>query len=136
MAGLSNYQRGRLGNHMLGGVQDTPDVTVYAALCKTVPSATLTGTTIDEADYTGYARVAITNNATNFPAMVAGAQSNGSTIIFPPVTGSTHSAKAMVFCDAATVGNVICWGILVETISLFVGETPNFAPGAITIQIL
>ena len=35
----------------------------------------------------GYARVAITNNVTNFPAAAAGVQTNGTEIAWPQATG-------------------------------------------------
>lgn len=41
-----------------------------------------------EVSGSAYARVAVTNNATNFPAAASGAKANGAAIEFPEATGS------------------------------------------------
>jgi len=134
MSGLSDYQRDRLLDHMLGAIADVADVTLYAALCKTVPTADLTGTTIDEADYTGYARVAITSNQTNWPAAVNGVMANGVEIAFPTCTGGDHTVLAVAFCTAATLGNMIFWATI-PTTPIYSGDVPNFAVGDLDITL-
>lgn len=53
----------------------------------------------------GYARIAITNNATNFPAASGGSKTNGATITSAVSTGAWGTIIAVEFYDAATGGN-------------------------------
>lgn len=64
---------------------DGSPVTWYIALFTTLPATDGTGGV--EAAYTAYARAAVTNDATNWPAAAAGLKSNG-TLISYGVAGS------------------------------------------------
>lgn len=68
MGARSNYSAKKILDHELGGPDYTRPATVYIALLTVRPNMIDTGSTITEANYTGYARKAVTNNATNFPA--------------------------------------------------------------------
>lgn len=64
----------------------------------------------------GYARVTITNNATNFPAASAGAKSNGADFSFPEATGSWGTVDELRLHNGAGE-DVICS----DTISKVIG---------------
>ncbi len=68
MGAKSNYLAKKALDHILGGGDFTRPTTVYIALCTARPTMADTGSTITEANYTGYSRLAVTNNSTNFPA--------------------------------------------------------------------
>jgi len=68
MGAKSNYLAKKVLDHILGGSDYTRPSTVYLALCTARPKMDDTGSTITEANYTGYSRLAVTNNSTNFPA--------------------------------------------------------------------
>lgn len=114
----------------------TVPATVYVALATAAPTDATTGTTLVEptsAEYTGYARVAITNNATNFPAASAGSKTHASAITFPASTAGTGATVThFALLDALTLGNVICWGALGASKLINSGITPQFSAGALT----
>jgi hypothetical protein len=135
MAGFSDYLENALLNHILGGSDYTRPATVYIALLTAAPTDASTGTTITEANYTGYARKAVTNNATNFPAATGGTKSNGTAITFVQCTGGTSTITHFAIVDAASAGNVIGWGALSSSLSISNGITPEFAIGALSVAL-
>jgi hypothetical protein len=100
----SNYERNRVLNARFGGGTYTKPATVYVALFLAAPNVAGGGTEVAGGSY---ARVAVTNDATNFPDAVAGVKSNAAAIAFPSATSAwgviTHGA---VF-DALTGGNLL-----------------------------
>jgi hypothetical protein len=118
----SNDLENKALDHILGGPDYTRLATVYISLHTADPGEAGTPQT-NEATGTGYARVAVTNNATNWPAAAGGAKSNGTAINFPtpgsggwsggsPHThfgiGSTASgAGVLLFSGALAVSKVI-----------------------------
>ncbi len=54
----------------------------------------------------GYARIAVANDAVNWPAASGGAKSNGQEIKSDPSTGAQGTTVAIAFMDAATLGNM------------------------------
>lgn len=70
MAGsFSNFLEGSLLDHVFGSVDYTPPVTFYVALFTVTPSDSGGGTEVSGGSY---ARVAMTNNPTNFPNASSG----------------------------------------------------------------
>src|SRR3972149_591973 len=75
MAGSkSDFLENELLDHVLGNAAYAAPATVYFGLYSVGPSDVGGGT---ELTGSGYARIAVTNNATNFPAASGGAKSNG-----------------------------------------------------------
>jgi len=87
--------------------------TLYFALFTASPSdSTDTGTEVSGGSY---ARAAVTNNSTNFPAAARGGsspatKSNGIDIFFPTSTAGWGNIVAFGVYDAATSGNLLYWG--------------------------
>ncbi|MDP9488130.1 MAG: hypothetical protein M3Q49_20465, partial [Actinomycetota bacterium] len=81
---FSDFMENTILNEVFGGVNYVPVGTVYVALYTTAPDDAGAGGT--EVSGGAYARVAVTNNATNWPAAVGGAKSNGVAITFPQAT--------------------------------------------------
>lgn len=106
--------------------------TLYVGLSTTTP--TNTGTSVTEPSTGAYARVAVTNNATNFPAATARAKSNGTDIVFPTATGSWGTITHFVIYDALTSGNFVAWGALTVPVSVITGATVTFATGSLVIN--
>lgn len=78
-----------------------------------------------EANYTGYARVALSGTQ---GAASAGSGTNSSAINFAACTGGTNTIGAFMTYDAATVGNALEFGTCLLAVSS--GITPQFAIGA------
>ena len=124
---------------LVGGVTFTAPATVHIALYTTaVPSDASTGTTPagGAVEVTGgsYARVAVTNNATNFPAASAGSKANGTVITFPVPTAAWGVVVGFAIVDAATGGNILYKGAISPNKTINNGDpAPSFASGALTI---
>lgn len=99
-----------LVNFELGGAALTPPATWYFGLSKA--QANKVGVikngygNVCEVTGGSYARVPVTNNATNFPASSAGSKANGTAIVFPVPTADWGTIYSVVILDAASGGNV------------------------------
>ena len=92
-------------------------VTGYLALCTVVPTDPSTGTSITEANYTGYARLKVEGGS--WASAVSGSpssQANGSVLTFPACTAGTSTIIAWAYCTAATLGKVIVYGTATSTV--------------------
>jgi hypothetical protein len=102
--------------------------TLYFAAYTTTPSAAGGGTEVTGGSY---ARVAKTNNATNFPAASGAQKSNGTTITFPQATADWGLIKGIAILDAASGGNLRAFADLVTNRQVYSGDQPSFAAGAL-----
>lgn len=98
--------------------------------------------TAQEPSSGGYARVAVTNNTTNFPASTASAdyyqKLNGTAITFPQATGNWGTVAGFLLGDNATPGsgNLFAFGALNAAQAISTGNTPSFAANSLTITLL
>jgi hypothetical protein len=129
MAGKSDYLENKVLDLLLGGVSYTVPTTVYIALYTAAPTDAGGGTEVSGG---GYARVAVTNNATNFPAASGGSKSNGTTITFPTATADWGTVVAVGIFDASTSGNLLFWANLTTSKTVQNGDTAQFASGSLT----
>ena len=131
MAGSkSDFLENELLDHVLGNAAYTAPASVYIALFTAAPSDTGGGT---EATGGSYARVTVTNNATNWPAASGGAKSNGTEIAFAEATASWGTVVAFGIFDAVTAGNLLYWADLTTTKVIDSGDTAKFAVGDLDI---
>jgi hypothetical protein len=131
MAGSkSDFLENELLDHMLGNAAYSAPATVYAALYTVAPTDAGGGTEVSGGSY---ARVAITNNATNWPAASGGAKANGTTITFPTATANWGTVVALGIFDASSGGNLLFWSTLQVNKSIFTGDTASFAAGDISV---
>ena len=122
----SDYLENELLDHVLGGGDYSRPATVYVALYTTAPTDAGGGVEVSGGSY---ARVAVTNNATNWPAASGGAKSNGTAITFPTATADWGTVVAFAILDAATAGNFLYWGDLTQSKTVNNGDTATFAVG-------
>ena len=131
MAGSkSNYLEDKVNDHVLGGGDFTRPGTVYLALYTAAPSDSGGGTEVTGGSY---ARVAITNNATNFPASSGGAKSNGTVITFAQATANWGTVVAWGLLDASSGGNLLYWADLTQSKAINSGDTARFPVGDLDI---
>jgi hypothetical protein len=107
---FTNYLENKLLDHVFGGGNYTRPATLYIGLSTSDPGET--GSTAGEPSGNGYARVAVVNNATNFPAASGGAKTNGTPIEFPEATGAWGTVTHFFIADNSTGGNVLGYGAL------------------------
>ena len=131
MAGSkSDFLELELLDHVLGAAAYTAPVTVYIALFTAAPSDAGGGTEVTGGSYE---RLAVTNNATNWPAASAGAKSNGTEFTFVTATANWGTVVAFGIFDAATLGNLLYWADLTTSKAVNSGDTAKFAVGDIDI---
>jgi len=114
MASFSDYLEAAVLDHIFGDGTLTITAPTYLALCTSVPDDTKTGSTIVEANYTGYARKSIA--AADMSAAAAGSKTNSAPITFAACTAGSSTIIGWALCDAATLGNVLCWGTCTSTV--------------------
>lgn len=134
MAGsFSDFLELEILDHVFGNAAYSAPATLHVALYTAAPSDTGGGT---EVSGNAYARVAVTNNATNFPAASAGSKANGTAITFPQATPSGWGVVvAFGILDAASGGNLLSWGDLTASKTVDPLDTVSFAIGALTITL-
>jgi hypothetical protein len=127
MAGSkSNALENSVLNHVLGGPDYARPATVFLALYTTAPSDSGGGVEVSAADY---ARLSITNNATNFPAASGGAKSNGVDLVFAEATNAWGLVIAWALFDAVSSGNMLYWGDFTQTQTIGVGAAAKVKAG-------
>lgn len=124
MAGsFSDFLENELLDHVFSAAAYTAPATIYAALYTVAPTDAGGGTEVTGG---AYARVAITNNATNFPAAAAGAKSNGTEINFGTATANWGTVVAVALLDAASAGNFLAWADLAVSKTINNGDSAKF----------
>lgn len=107
--GLSNYLADKIGDHMHGGPDYTRPATTYFALFTVSPSPSGGGTEVSGGSY---ARVAFTNNSSNWPASSGQTKSNANIIDFGTATANWGTIVAAAEFDASSGGNMLLFGPL------------------------
>lgn len=137
MGSLSDVMEKRVLDLILGQTSPAAMGTVYIALYTANPTdANASGTEVTGGSY---ARVAVTNNTTNFPAATGTAptsKSNATAIVFPAPTANWGVITGFAVYDAATVGNEVLWGALTASKTVNNGDAaPQFAIGALVVTL-
>jgi hypothetical protein len=103
--GASTYQANAILDSFLGSGSPA---TVYVGLIITLPSTG--GAGLVEPSTGGYARIAVTNNATNFPAASLGIKRNATAISWPAFSADMPEFLGAALWDASSGGNLLIWG--------------------------
>ncbi|MGB4823406.1 MAG: hypothetical protein WBP82_00690 [Leuconostoc mesenteroides] len=129
---ITTYLKTRLIEHLLGKTTFTAPATLYAALYSVRPAVSGSGGT--EFSAGSYARVAITNNTTNFPQTGTGIIINGTSVTFPTATADQGTAVCVVILDASTGGNMLLISNVIS-IAVLDGVALFFDPGDLTFTL-
>lgn len=129
MSTFSDYLENAILDYVFRNTGAPTSTTVYLSL-HTTPGPTDAGSANEITGVGNYARQPIT-----FGAAAAGAISNTAAVSFGPVTGANFGdIVAIGIWDAVTGGNMVAWdGITTATVNI--GDTLNFAIGAINITL-
>lgn len=130
MTEASNYLEDAFVDHITGKTAYTQP-TAYVALCTAAPNDASTGSTITEANYTGYAREATAGSDWN--ASSGGTADNANAITFGSCTAGSNTITHYAIVDASSAGNVLVYGALDASLAVSAGITPSFAAGALSI---
>lgn len=131
--GWSAALKNAVFDHVFGATTHTPDATVYLGLCAAAPTAD-PFTEVETIATDGYARVAITNNTTNFPSAADGAKSNGAAFTFPAATGDWGASPATHWVlskssTSLTAANMLMYGSIASPVVIVNTDTAAFAIG-------
>lgn len=103
---------------------------LYVALFTADPGET--GSVVAEANYTGYARVAVARTSGGWT--IAGNNvSNAAAITFGECTAGTNTITHFAIMTAATGGDMLYSGALTASLAVSTGITPEFAIGALDV---
>lgn len=119
---------------MFGATALTPPATYYVGLSQTAPNEAGTGTT--EPSTGAYARIAVTNNKSNFGVASNGALTNSAAITFAESTASWGTITHVCFFDQLTGGSLYFWEQLPTSKSVAANTTVYFSVGSLTISNL
>lgn len=114
MASFSDYAENKILDHALSDGAWTEPANCYLALCTVVPTDASTGSSITEANYTGYARKEIL--ATDLSAASSGSKTNSGAITFDACTSGSSTVIGFALVDASTSGNIIMWGTVTSKV--------------------
>lgn len=131
MSALSNYLENLLANNVLGQASMPAIPNLHFALFTAGPTDTGGGT---EVSGTGYARVNVTNNTTNFPTTTTGLKQNATAITFPTAGASWGTATHWGIYDASSSGNLLFHGALDSAKAIDTGDAFSFPIGNLSIQ--
>jgi len=129
---FSNYLENELLDHVFGGADYARPGTLYVGLSTADPGED--GSGIAEPS-NGYARVAKTNNSTEFPAASGGSKSNGAVIQFPTATGSWGTVTHFFISDASSGGNMLVYGALNQSKTVNNGDSVRFNASQLTLAL-
>jgi len=130
---FGDYLENEVLDHIFGGADYARPATLYVALSTANPGED--GSGLAEPSGGSYARVAVTNNATNFPAAAGGSKSNGSDLTFPEATAAWGTITYFAIFDAASGGNMLLYGALSSSKVVDIGDTLKFVTGDLTITL-
>lgn len=113
----SNYLRDLINDIVHGAT--TIAATTYFALMTTAPSASGGGVEVSGGSY---ARVAVTNNATNWPASAGQTKQNATVINWGTATANWGTILAIAEYDASTAGHLLTFALLATPVTVNSGQ--------------
>jgi hypothetical protein len=136
MSSFGDYLEKELLDHVFGNAAYAAPATLYLALSTADPLDDGSGLT--EPGGGSYARLAVANNATNFPAATGTTpttKSNGVQFDFVTATASWGVITHMAIMDAAVGGNMLGHASLATSKTIDSGDTVNFKTGELDITL-
>ena len=130
---ITYYSANRILDRNFGGTAYTPPATMYFGLSTTTIQIDGTGAT--EPSGGAYARVAFTNDKTNWGTASNAALTNLNAITFPESTASWGTITYVGIWDALTSGNLWFFDALTPSRAVASATTVLFAIGAVTVQM-
>jgi len=130
---VTNYQANRILDREFGAAAYSTLPTLYIGLSTTAILDDGTGAT--EPSVGGYARVAVTNDKTNWGTASAGVLTNAVAIEFPIAMLSWGTITHAFVADAASAGNILYFQELDSSEVIFIGSIPTFAINGFTVTV-
>lgn len=116
---FGNFLRDALNDHLRGGTAYSPAATHYYALMTSMPLASGGGVEVSGGSY---ARVAYTNNTSNYPAPSGGTVQNANPIDWGTATGDWGTIVGVAVYDASSGGNLLAFALLTTATTVLSGN--------------
>jgi hypothetical protein len=134
MAGsFADYAENIVLDHVFGKTTFTAGSNLYVGLSTT--TITDAGGNITEPSGGAYARVTIANNKTTWTTASGGSISNAITITFAAATSAWGTVTDMFISDSSSAGNIYVYDDLTTSKAVTSGDTVQFNPGDLTINL-
>lgn len=131
-SGFSDFLEVELLDHVFGAATYSAPATTYIAIYTAAPSDAGGGTEVTGGSY---ARVAFTNNKTNWGDAASGAITNDVLIDFGTASANWGTVVAMAILDASSGGNFLAWGDLTASKVINSGDSATFPVGDLDITL-
>jgi hypothetical protein len=130
MGSLNNFTENEVLDHILKVGSYSPPATIYLALFTANPGEA--GTLTYEANYTGYARTAITFGSATDRSITQNAQ-----VTFPDCGGGSNDITyfGLMDSDVEGAGNMLAYGSFITLKTVTSGYTPFVASGQVVVSI-
>jgi hypothetical protein len=122
----SNYLANKILDGMNGGTDYTQPATTYFALLTVTCTPAGGGTEVTGGSY---ARIAVTNNSTNWPAASSQQKTNGTLLDWGTATANWGTVVVIAEYDASSGGNLLKYGLLTTAITVNSGQPFSVATG-------
>ncbi len=134
MAGsFADYLENAVLDHVFGKSALTAGSNLYVGL--STSTITDAGANITEPTGGAYARVTIANNKTTWTTASGGSISNAITITFAAATSAWGTITDMFCSDSSTAGNIYIYDDLTTSKAVTSGDTVQFNPGDLKIDL-
>lgn len=133
MSSFTDFLENELLDHVFGDSAYTAPSTLYIGLSTTTPNDD--GSNFTEVSGNNYARVAVSNNLTEWPAASGGSKTNGNAITFPEATGSWGTITHAGIFDASSGGNLLAVGPLDTSRTIDSAEVLEIPATGLTITL-
>ena len=130
---ITYYSANRVLDKNFGGTAYSEPATYYFGLSTTTIQIDGTGAT--EPAGGAYARVALTNNKTNWGTASNAALTNSTAVTFPESSGSWGTITYVGMWDASTAGNIWWFDVLTPARAVASTTTVLFSIGSITVSM-
>ena len=131
---VTYYQSNKLLDYNFGATAYSNPATLYVGLSTTTISDNGTGAT--EPSGGSYARVAVTNNKTNFGVAASGSLVNAVDFTFVESTASWGTITYVAIYDASTAGNMLYFQPLSTSRAVPINTIVSFPASYLTIQFV
>ena len=119
----SDYLKDKINDHIHGGSDYTRPGTTYFGRFTISPNGAGGGTEVGS-------RVAVTNNATNWPASSTQVKRNATLIDWGTAGSALGTIVAIAEFDASSGGNMLTYGQLTIPVTIAAGDPFSIAPDA------
>ena len=133
MGSFADYLELEILDHVFGAATFSAAATLHIGLSTT--TITDAGGNITEPVGGSYARVAVDNDKVTWSDAASGALSNDIEFTFPEATGSWGTVIDFFISDAASGGNIYCYGTLAVAKTIDSGDTAKFEVGDFDITL-